>query len=101
MEEANESRSEVQRDSSEEVRDEDCIEVYSKVLKALQLRLKGSKPEIKMSNAVVLYDHICQWYEMFLQTEEADRWIQRFNQVFPEYKSLRATKKIDFILWAS
>ena len=73
----------------------------SKVLKALQLRLKGSKPEIKMSNVVVLYDHICQWYEMFLQTEEADRWIQRFDQVFPEYKSLRATKKIDFILWAS
>ena len=73
----------------------------SKVLKALQLRLKGSKPEIKMPNAVILYDRICEWYKVFLQTEKAKNWIQRFDQAFPGHKSLSATKKIDFILWAS
>ena len=73
----------------------------SKVLKSLKLRLKGKTPEIRFSNAVILYDCICRWYKTFLETDEAGRMIRRFDQAFPEYRSFSAVKKIDFILWAS
>ena len=71
------------------------------VLAALKLRLTGKTPELKMSNAVVLYDKICQWYKTFLQTDHAEEMIRRFDQEFPAYRSLSAKKKIDFVLWAN
>lgn len=73
----------------------------SKVLAALQLRLVGSNPNIRFSNAVVLYERICKWYQDYLKTEEAVRVIQRFDEAFPEFRTISQTKKIDFILWAS
>ena len=73
----------------------------SNVLKCLRLQLKGSTPELKMSNAVVLYDRICRWYELFLQTEEAKSMLSRFDRELSDFKSMTPTKKIDFILWAS
>lgn len=71
------------------------------VLAALNLRLSGKTLELKMSNAVVLYDQICQWYKTFLQTDLAEEMIRRFDQEFPLYRAFSATKKIDFILWAN
>lgn len=71
------------------------------VLAALRLRLTGKTLELKMSNAVVLYDNICQWYKTFLQTAHAEEMIRRFDQAFPTYSAFSATKKIDFILWAN
>lgn len=73
----------------------------SKVLKALQLRLKGKDPETRISNAVVLYESICHWYEVFLQTKTGKDMIQRFDREFPKFKDMPVTKKVDFILWAS
>ncbi len=73
----------------------------SNVLTALRLSLKGNKPELKLSNAVVLYDRICRWYKEFLQTDNAKDLLRRFDTEFPEYISLSDVKKIDFILWAS
>lgn len=73
----------------------------SKVLAALRLRLAGSNPNIRFSNAVVLYERICKWYQDFMKTEEAAGMIQKFDEVFPEFRTMSPTKKIDFILWAS
>lgn len=73
----------------------------SKVLKALHLQLKGSTPELRISNAVILYDRICHWYKLFLNTEQAVNMIEQFDREFPEFASFTATKKIDFVLWAS
>ena len=73
----------------------------SNVLKALQLRLKGKNTEIRLSNAVVLYDRICSWYLAFLHTDQAKEMIERFNKEFPDYENLSETKKIDFRLCAS
>ena len=73
----------------------------SNVLKALGLKPKGSKPDIRLTNAIALYDLICQWYKSFLQREEAKIWIQWFDDEFPEYKKINVVKKIDYILWAS
>ncbi len=73
----------------------------SNVLKVLDLKLTGNTTELKMSNAVVLYDRICRWYKAFLQTENAQNMIRRFDTEFPEFKAMSVTKKIDFILWSN
>ena len=73
----------------------------SNVLRALKLRLSGTTMEIRFSNAVVVYDQICQWYAGFLKTETARQWLERFDLEFPEYGCISDTKKIDFILWAA
>ena len=73
----------------------------SNVIRVLDLKLTGNTTELKMSNAVVLYDRICRWYKAFLQTENAQNMIRRFDTEFPEFKAMSATKKIDFILWAN
>lgn len=73
----------------------------SKVLEALQLRLAGSNPNVRFSNAVVLYEHICKWYQDFMKTDAAIEMLQRFDKEFPEFQIMSQTKKIDFILWAS
>lgn len=73
----------------------------SMVLKNLHLKLKGNSPQIRLSNAVVLYEMICDWYKAFLQTEDAKELIERFDRSFPEYQMISRTKKIDFILWAN
>ena len=73
----------------------------SRVLKNLNLRLTGRTPELKLSNAVVLYGRICDWYQSFLKTEEARQIIHRFDTEFPECQGFSDTKKVDFILWAN
>jgi hypothetical protein len=74
----------------------------SKVLTALNLKLTGNSSELKMLNAERLYDRICNWYDAFLQTENARRMIESFNNEFNGFNGLMSpTKIIDFILWAN
>ncbi|MCR4598188.1 MAG: HD domain-containing protein [Acetatifactor sp.] len=73
----------------------------SKVLAALQLRLAGSNPNSRFSNAVVLYERICKWYQDYLKTDAATEMLHRFDKEFPEFQIMSQTKKIDFIFWAS
>ena len=73
----------------------------SNILRVLHLKLTGTTPELKISNAVVLYDKIRRWYQDFLQTETARIILQRFDREFPEFTDMSPTKKIDFVLWAS
>lgn len=73
----------------------------SNILRVLHLKLTGTTPELKISNAVVLYDKIRRWYQDFLQTETARAILQRFDREFPEFTDMSPTKKIDFVLWAS
>lgn len=73
----------------------------SNILRVLHLKLTGTTPELKLSNAVVHYDKIRRWYQDFLQTETARGILQRFDREFPEFTDMSPTKKIDFVLWAS
>lgn len=46
------------------------------------------------------YNKIIKWYKDFLQSEESKKWVNEFDQVFPEFKKkISNVKKIDFILW--
>ena len=73
----------------------------SNILRVLHLKLTGTTPELKISNAVVLYDKIRRWYQDFFQTDTARGILQRFDLEFPEFTDMSPTKKIDFVLWAS
>ena len=71
------------------------------VLDQLHLRLRGTSCAQKFKNALPLYERICQWYREFLPTPKANTCIAAFDTVFPQFCHFSATKKIDFLLWAS
>lgn len=71
------------------------------VLKRLGLKLKGTTSEQKLANAEVLYQEMVNWYLEFKKSQNAQEFIRKFDEAFPEYKDFSGTKKIDFILWGS
>lgn len=68
------------------------------VLQNLHLKLEGTK-ELRLKNAILLYDMLLQYYGEFLQTDEADRAIELFDKCLSNYAWFTRTKKIDLILW--
>ena len=68
------------------------------VLQNLHLKLEGTG-KLRLKNAIVLYDEIIQFYRDFLQTDEALRAIEIFDQSLSDYAWITPTKKIDLILW--
>lgn len=71
------------------------------VLQNLHLKLVGYEKEQRLNNAIMLYDKITQYYREFLQTAEAYKAIDIFDQFLSAYKWFTPTKKIDLILWQS
>ena len=72
----------------------------SVVLKNLGLKFKGRSTIEKLSQSVDLYDTICKWYRVFLDTDEAKNMIEMFDYAFPEFEQITKIKKIDFMIWA-
>lgn len=74
----------------------------SRVLK--NLGFKGvpayKKPLEKIEIASKLYQTLCDWYEKYLNSKEGKDDIKLFDELFPDYKDISNTKKIDFILWS-
>ncbi len=70
------------------------------VLQNLGLKLKGKTQEEKLRNAIVLYSRIEAWYAEYLATNEAQKNIEEFNRLLPEYAWVSDTKKIDCLLWS-
>ncbi len=70
------------------------------VVQNLQLKLEGDTKEEKLANAIKLYSDIEEWYEEFLQTEQAKECIAGFDAALPEYAWLSDIKKVDSILWS-
>lgn len=69
-----------------------------------KLNLKPSTSENRdrrLDNAVKIYQDIVRWYQEFLQTPEARDFITAFDAAFPEFVSITAVKKVDFLLWGS
>lgn len=68
------------------------------VLQNLHLKLEGTK-ELRLKNAILLYDMLLQYYGEFLQTNEANWTIELFDKNLSDYAWFTPTKKIDLILW--
>lgn len=70
------------------------------VLTNLGKKLTGTNKEVRLKNAISLYQDIEEWYRAFLLTEEGKQWISLFDEKLIEFFDLSATKKIDLILWS-
>ena len=70
------------------------------VLTNLGKKLTGTNKEVRLKNAISLYQDIEEWYCAFLLTEEGKQWISLFDEKLIEFFDLSATKKIDLILWS-
>lgn len=63
---------------------------YLKTIRGL--RLPANKP-------FMIYDKLAEWYGIFVNSEEADVWVEWFDGVFPDYANISRIKKIDMILY--
>ncbi|QUC66118.1 hypothetical protein [Aristaeella hokkaidonensis] len=70
------------------------------VLHNLGLELKGKTSQERIKNAVVIYYRIENWFDNYLQTDEAYENIAEFDRWFPNYTWLSSVKKIDYLLWS-
>lgn len=68
------------------------------VLQNLHYKLEGTG-ELRLKNAIALYDKMIKFYINLLQTDEALRAIKIFDQALNDYAWITPTKKIDLILW--
>lgn len=53
----------------------------------------------RVERAKVVYRSIQQWYQRYLETDEAKRVIELFDQEVEEYDRVTDLKKFDFVLW--
>ena len=70
------------------------------VLHNLGLELKGKTSQERIKNAAMIYSQIEDWFDEYLQTDEAYENIVEFDRWFPSYTWLSAVKKIDYLLWS-
>ncbi len=68
------------------------------VLQNLQFKKPTQYDKDRLKKTIKLYDRICQWYNDFLNTEEADKIISLIDSMYPK-NNLTKVKKIDLILW--
>lgn len=61
----------------------------------------STNKKIRLENTVAIYQAIVNWYQDFLQTPDVQEFLSGFNEAFPEFSMISATKKVDFILWGS
>ena len=72
----------------------------SHVLHYFGLKIEGRRPEEKMKQAVAVYNQIEGLYREYLKTDEAEKAIEGFNRMLPNYSWINATKKIDYLIWS-
>lgn len=76
------------------------------VLRNLQLQeawrnTQGNEFEQRLESANAIYENIRNWYSNYLESNEGQLCIQRFNEALPDYSNVISnTKKIDYFLWS-
>ena len=56
--------------------------------------------EEKIRIIISYYREIEKWYESFLQTEDAKKCVEKFDELLPSYRWFSDVKKNDFFLWS-
>ena len=70
------------------------------VLHNLGLKLVGMTSQERVKNAITIYNQIEDWFNDYLQTDEACENITAFDHWFPSYTWISDVKKIDYLLWS-
>lgn len=69
-----------------------------------KLRMKPSTcqdKEKRIEETAEIYHEIDYWYKGVLQSDGAGEFLDVFDEVFPEFRSISSVKKVDFLLWGS
>lgn len=70
------------------------------VVQNLGLKVPLMSDPNRIKKTMDLYDNICEWYQEFLQTDNAAECIELFDKMLPDYAWLSPVKKIDFYVWS-
>jgi hypothetical protein len=63
------------------------------------MKQEGKTKIEQISNSIILYEEIVEWYNEFMKTGQAADCINAFNKILPKYREISDVKKIDFLLW--
>ena len=69
------------------------------VLSIVGIKQPSTGKKDRKTEALKKYEELCGWYDRFLKTDEAKKWIRIWDKELPDYKHFSRQKKIDFILW--
>lgn len=70
------------------------------VVQNLGIKVPEVDKEEKIRIIISYYREIEKWYESFLQTEDAKKCVEKFDELLPSYHWFSDVKKIDFFLWS-
>ena len=72
------------------------------VLQNLQITFPVLKDKQKQMEVIIdTYHDIENWYQNFMQRDNAKECIEKFNEMLPDYRHISDIKKIDFFLWSA
>ena len=80
--------------------DDQCPIIDQYVLKNLGLVITGSGRAARLDSTIQTFYTLCDWYDDYLETEEARNNIAWFDSILPGYAWISDVKKIDYLLWA-
>ena len=74
----------------------------SKVLRNMNLKIRGDKPCEKLESAKVIYRRICARYHNYICSPNSgcEDMIAVFDSYFPNCRDFSICKKVDWFLWA-
>ena len=80
--------------------DDQCPIIDQYVLKNLGLTIAGTGKEARLHSTIQTYYELCDWYDSYLETQEAGENIACFNRMLPGYAWISDIKKIDYMIWS-
>jgi len=80
--------------------DDQCPIIDQYVLKNLGLMIAGTGKEARLRSTIQTYYELCDWYDSYLETQEAGENIDCFNRMLPGYVWISDIKKIDYMIWS-
>jgi len=80
--------------------DDGCPIIDQYVLKNTGLQIIGTGKQARLDSTIRTFYDLCDWYDDYLETDEARRNIACFDRILPDYAWISNIKKIDYLLWA-
>ena len=80
--------------------DDQCPIIDQYVLRNLGFVIAGNGKAARLDSTIQTFYALCDWYDDYLETDEARDNIARFDSILPSYAWLSDVKKIDYLLWA-
>ena len=60
------------------------------------MKQEGKTKIEQISNSIILYEEIVEWYNEFMKTGQAADCINAFNKILPKYREISDVKRLIF-----